>query len=350
MSHENNNVKQRQALWFAKQGMHVFMLRPGKRIPVGGCDSCRSSSPQYIPHTADDCECLAKGLGTHCHGSHAATTDPRIIKRWWTGRNENAGIGIHLAKSGLIMLDIDSHKNERVAARYAIPGVTPTISLGLTAADGWDSIAMLAAERDRANPCEESIDVKVLTPSGGLHIWYRVKDADRYRNIDGKLAWQVDVKAGAAFAVAPGTEVTGKGFYRPMGPWGEGPQALPAWLDAEIKRVKGYAVREEARDTLRDRLRANRNGEVKPPSQWFVNTVMGEAVEAVQAAPGGQRNAALNAAAFKVGRALVSRDATLMEEVSQVLQDAATAGGTPAAEARATVASGIAGGVRAASK
>jgi len=39
-----------------------------------------------------------------------------------------------------------------------------------------------------------------------------------------------------------------------------------------------------------------------------------------------------------------------MEEVSQVLQDAATAGGTPAAEARATVASGIAGGVRAASK
>jgi hypothetical protein len=105
-------------------------------------------------------------------------------------------------------------------------------------------------------------------------------------------------------------------------------------------------------ESLRDRLRARRTaatgGVAQSPSREFIETVMGEALEIIHGAPAGQRNAALNAAAFKVGRALVSRDETLLDGLSQALQDAATAGGTPVAEARATVASGIAGGVRSA--
>jgi hypothetical protein len=342
---KNLGAKARQALYLAARGMHVFPLQPGKRIPVGGCKRCRTSSPERVPHTAEDCACIPDGM--HCHGSHAATTDPEVIQRWWSmPKNTEAGIGVHLGKSGLIMLDIDSHKDGSVDADQAMPGVHPTITRGLTAYSGWDSIAMLAAERGQAEPWNEA-GVKVLTPSCGLHVWYRVSDPARYKNIDGKLAWQVDIKAGPAFAVAPGTWVEDKGVYAsPVGSsWGDGPAPLPAWLDAEIRRVGGWV--ELSRNSLRERLRGAQRPS-QPPSAEFIETVMGEALTAIQGAPSGQRNAALNAAAFKVGRALVARDGTLRDVLSERLMDAAVQGGTPHLEARATVASGMTGGIKAA--
>lgn len=348
----NLSVKARQALFLASQSMYVFPLQPGKRIPVGGCAKCRVGALRM--HRAEDCLCIPDGM--YCHGAHAATNDFNTIKRWWSmPRNTNAGIGINLGKSGLIMLDIDSHKDERVPAERAIPGVLPTISAGLTAADGWDSMAFLAGERNQPDPWLEP-GIQVVTPSGGLHIWYRVQDPELYKNIDGKLAWQVDVKAGPAFAVAPGTVITDdqgnfKGSYSPLrdSTWGDGPAPLPAWLDAEIRRVGGLKVSVKASDRqrLKDRLKAAQRPS-QAPSAEFVELVMSEALEAVQSAPGGQRNAALNAAAFKVGRALVSRDETLREALAERLEEAAMAGGTPAYEARATVASGLAGGIKAA--
>lgn len=346
----NLAAKVRQALWLASQGMHVFPLIPGRRIPVGGCDRCRTGSPEYMPHTADECACTE----THCHGSHAATTDPHKIVRWWSGRNQLAGIGIHLGRSGLVMLDIDAHQGRPASDDVVLPGVKRTVSAGLDAQNGWDSMAMLAAERNELEPWNDRAALRVFTPSGGLHIWYRAADADRYRSVDGKLAWQVDVKAGAAFAVAPGTEVYGKGWYQPAkgSAWGDGPTGIPAWLDREIRRVGGY-VKDGPRESLRARLRASHgrgDRQIQPPSDSLVEAVVAEAVEMVASAPGGQRNAALNAAAFKVGRALLSRDETLRESLASALEAAAVAGGTPASEARATVASGLAGGVRAALK
>lgn len=341
----NLSVKARQALFLASQSMYVFPLQPGKRIPVGGCAKCRVGALRM--HRAEDCRCIPDGM--YCHGAHAATNDFNTIKRWWSmPRNTNAGIGINLGKSGLIMLDIDSHKAEGVPAEQAIPGVTPTVSAGLTAYSGWDSIALLSVERNQPDVWSGP-GVRVLTPSGGLHIWYRVMYPEMYKNIDGKLAWQVDVKAGAAFGVAPGTVVDGKGEYRALMPgsaWGDGPAPLPAWLHAEISRVGGLNLPARPKG-LRDRIRSSR-GSSRAPSAEFIELVMSEALEAVQSAPGGQRNAALNAAAFKVGRALVSRDETLVHALAERLEEAAMAGGTPAYEARATVASGLAGGIKAA--
>lgn len=346
----NLSVKARQALFLASQSMYVFPLQPGKRIPVGGCAKCRVGALRM--HRAEDCPCIPDGM--YCHGAHAATNDFNTIKVWWSmPRNTNAGIGINLGKSGLIMLDMDSHKSERVPAERAIPGVTPTISRGLTAADGMDSMAFLAGERNQPDVWVGP-GVRVLTPSGGMHIWYRVSDPELYKNIDGKLAWQVDVKAGSGgFAVAPGTVILDdqgsvKGSYdaAPGSVWGNGPEPLPAWLDAEIRRVGGLKVSCKAGD--RQRLKDRLKGPSKPPSREFIELVMSEALEAVQSAPGGQRNAALNAAAFKVGRALVSRDETLREALAERLEGVAMAGGTPAYEARATVASGLVGGIKAA--
>lgn len=350
-SNSNLSPKCRQALWLAERGMHVFPLIRGMRIPTAGCKQCAPSSPDYVPHQAADCAC---GSGRPCHGSYAATVDAGRIRHWWAGRHADAGIGIHLGRSGLVMLDLDSHKSERVDAATALRGVRPTISKGLTAADGWDALAMLAAETGEQDPWQDPTAVRVLTPSGGLHIWYRVEDADRYRNIDGKLAWQVDVKAGAAFAVAPGTRVDGKGEYRalPGSSWGTGPTFLPVWLATEIRRVGGYTP-DAPSGGLAARLRGSqRPGDrvATPPSSELVETVVAEALDLLASAPSGQRNAALNAAAFKVGRALLSRDESLRDSLGERLEAAAVDGGTPASEARATVASGFLGGINAARK
>lgn len=340
-----------QALFLARQGMHVFPLQPGKRIPVGGCEQCRISPDRpSLPHRAEECECIP--AGRHCHGAHAATTDPDVIRRWWnpSGRNAAAGIGIHLAKSGLVVIDLDAHGGAAPAADKVLPGLTRRVSAGLVPGDGWDTYAMLCAERGRDAPWEDVRQgVMVRTPSGGLHVWYRVQHPERYRNTDGKLGWQVDFKAGAAFAVAPGTEVWGKGVYTPLGVWGDGPAVIPEWLDAEARRVGAYRDPEApARYSAADRLRGSRAAAAAPLTDALRATVTEEAVTAVREAPAGQRNAALNAAAFKVGRALVSRDESLQSSLAQMLEDVAVQGGTPHAEARATVASGIAGGIRAA--
>jgi hypothetical protein len=352
------DVKLKQALFLAGQGMHVFRLQPGKRIPMGGCDSCRTTSPHYDGHHADSCKCLHGGwiergginVAASCHGSHAATTDPDTIKRWWT-QAPTAGIGINLGKSGLVMIDIDAHQGDAPTAEQWVPGL-PAISwgTGVTISSGWDSLAYLAAVRGVQDPWNDERAVRVSTPSGGLHIWYRVPDADQWRNQDGKLAWQVDVKAGPAFAVAPGTEVTGKGSYGPVGPWGIGPGPMPSWLLGECKRAGAMpSGRPSARYNARDALRNRQDAARGVPDAYLAKVTEGVLAE-FHAAPAGQRNAALNRAAFRFGKSLVARDESLRDRLVSLLEEAAVAGGTPAIEARATVASGLAGGLRAAGK
>lgn len=357
MTHEIRNVKLAQALFLARQGMHVFRLQPGKRIPASGCDSCRTSSSYYDGHHASECLCLRNGwterdgskVAATCHGAHAATTDPEAIRYWW-GDAPTAGIGINLGKSGLVMIDIDAHVGQAPAYDKLIPGVTlPKWVTGLRINDGWDTLGILSAVRDAQDPWNNPGTIKVSTPSGGLHIWYRVPDADRWKSVDGKLAWQVDIKTGPAFAVAPGTRVDGKGSYSPVGPWGDGPGEMPAWLRDECERA-GATPRATARYSARDALRNARRGPQDPLSQAYVDKVTAAVLEEFRSAPGGQRNTALNRAAFRLGKSLLSRDETLREHLAGILEDEAVAGGTPVAEARATVASGLAGGVRAAGK
>lgn len=78
------------ALAFAKEGWHVFPLRPGTKIPL-----------------------IAKKDGGS--GAHDGTTDPDLIKSWWT-RWPSAGIGANLGDDR-IAIDIDvNHGGSRLAS------------------------------------------------------------------------------------------------------------------------------------------------------------------------------------------------------------------------------------------
>lgn len=69
------------ALWYAEQGIPVFPLTPGTKIPLKGSGGCLD-----------------------------ATTDPDHIDAWWAG-NPNANIGI--ATGYLVdVVDVDGHKGQ----------------------------------------------------------------------------------------------------------------------------------------------------------------------------------------------------------------------------------------------
>jgi hypothetical protein len=76
-----------------------------------------------------------------------------------------------------------------------------------------------------------------------VHLWYRAP-ANGLRQAladpQGRygLAWQVDIKAGWSYGIAPGA-VTAVGTYRLRSGDSKRPGRMPAWLAAEVQRVSG---------------------------------------------------------------------------------------------------------------
>lgn len=85
------------ALAYAARGLHVFPLAPRSKQPFKGTD-----------------------------GQHAATTDPDRIRAWWT-QCPDANVGIALAPSNLVALDIDAYHDddEKLAALQLEHGELP---------------------------------------------------------------------------------------------------------------------------------------------------------------------------------------------------------------------------------
>ncbi|MFJ1867600.1 bifunctional DNA primase/polymerase [Streptomyces sp. NPDC088097] len=226
------------AAWMARQGYPVHPLAPGTKTPAPNCSDCRDGR-----HPASECPCHARG--GWCHGFHAATTDLPTLSRWW--RTEpDFGIGVACGPAGLVVIDVDAHEAPLPDRQALLPGIAidPRVDLtGLTS--GFDTLALLAAYRSRPNPCEDASTLRVRTPSGGMHVWYRMPvGAPRFRCSSGSgskvaLAWQVDVRAVGGYIVAPSTR-TKAGAYRPV-PGARLPAPLPMWLGAELTRT-GHTV------------------------------------------------------------------------------------------------------------
>src|SRR3954453_449824 len=102
------------ALAFAKLGVHVFPVNENKE-----------------PRTL--------------HGLLDATTDADELRRWW-GMWPDAGIGAALGRSDMVAVDVDVK-------------------------DGRRGPDQLKALQKRHGKLPET--VRVLTPSGGWHLWYR---------------------------------------------------------------------------------------------------------------------------------------------------------------------------------
>lgn len=226
------------ATWMALRGYPVHPLAPGTKTPAPNCPECRTGR-----HAATACSCLAQGRW--CHGFHAATTDVGTVRQWWEAE-PGFGVGVSCGPAGLVVIDVDAHAAALPDRQRLLPGIPVDERVDLTGlSSGFDTLALLAAYRSRPNPCEDTSTLRVRTPSGGMHVWYRVpKGGPRLRCSSGSspkvaLAWQVDVRAVGGYIVAPGTR-TATGAYEAL-PGARLPGPLPLWLTAELVRT-GHGV------------------------------------------------------------------------------------------------------------
>jgi hypothetical protein len=140
-----------------------------------------------------------------------------------------------------VVIDIDRHEALPPARHRLLPGIAIPDSIDLTGlSNGFHTLGLLAALRRAIDPAEDETTLRVRTPSGGLHVWYRSSSEHTWLCSTGSssgraLAWQVDVRATGGYIVAPGT-VTSQGVYTPMG-HSRTPASLPEWLVQDLART-----------------------------------------------------------------------------------------------------------------
>uniref|UniRef100_UPI003F49278B bifunctional DNA primase/polymerase n=1 Tax=Nonomuraea bangladeshensis TaxID=404385 RepID=UPI003F49278B len=215
----------------------VHPLRPGAKTPAGNCSSCSERG-----HVAVGCPCLRQGRW--CHGFLAATLNEDLITSWWS-RTPGFGVGVACGPASLVVIDIDAHPAPVPDRKSLLPGIDIDQRVDLSGlANGFHTIALLAALRGEPSPATDVNTLRVRTPSGGLHVWYRAAPGETYLCSTGSssgraLAWQVDVRASGGYIIAPGTR-TKDGAYVVVGTCKE-PAPLPPWLRRELVRT-GHLV------------------------------------------------------------------------------------------------------------
>ena len=160
----------RAALWYGRNGWHVFPLRPCTKEPFAGI------------------------------GAYEATDDERTIFNWWR-RWPDANIAVHCGASGIIALDADSYKDTYGGA-------------GLLSSDDEDTVT-------------------ALTGGGGTHLLYAMPDDREYGNARGALPEGIDVRGmGGYLVVAPSIHPNGHPYQweSGYGPHEMPLHPLPAWL------------------------------------------------------------------------------------------------------------------------
>lgn len=120
------------ALAYAAADVKVFRVRRDK-APYGNCPRCDKPSSLYDGHRPEDCQC---GVPT-CHGFYAATTDPDLIRKWWT-EEPDANIGAPCKLNGWAALDIDPRNggDRSLALLEQRVGLLPATTMQITGGDG----------------------------------------------------------------------------------------------------------------------------------------------------------------------------------------------------------------------
>ncbi len=271
----------RSALDAAGRGWPVFPLRPGSKRPRAGLTGWEQR----------------------------ATVDTDRIRRWWSSHPHD-NVAIATGPAGLVVVDIDT----------ALPGEARPAEWS-KARSGLDVYRALAASLGG-----HRATWTVGTPSGGWHLYYRMPDHEGpWRNTTGRIGWHIDTRAGGGYVVAAYSVVQRRYYIvvddRP-------PTELPPWLAQRL------AAAPETPTQSGDCGQA-------PKARGYAPAALAGEVERVLDAPVGQRNAALNRAAWNLARHIASGvlDRADVEAALQVAGDAA-GGQTPTGVA-ATIRSAI---------
>jgi Bifunctional DNA primase/polymerase, N-terminal len=268
------------ALDAAGHGWPVFPLRPGTKRPQAGFTSWESR----------------------------ATVDPERITRWWT-RHPDDNVAIATGPAALVVVDLDvADAGERAPADW--PG----------ARSGLD------VYRELANEHEHVPTWTVATAGGGWHLYYRAPyRGGQWRKPAGRIGWHIDTRAAGGYVVAEGSAVDGR-LYVCID--AHGPAERPGWLAEGLAFPSPAPARPPA-------------GVPVPKGRGYAPAALAGEVQRVLDAPVGQRNAALNRAAWNLARHIASGilDRGDVEAALQVAGEAA--GGQTAAGVAATIRSAI---------
>ncbi|MFI8967014.1 bifunctional DNA primase/polymerase [Streptomyces sp. NPDC053493] len=332
------------ARWCASHGWPVHPLAPGKKTPAANCRSCRE-----LGHDRRTCPCRV--AGRWCHGFHAATLDSNLIQEWW-GSRPQMGVGVASGPANLVVIDIDAHTAPPPTRNRLLPGIDIAEDIDVSAmTTGFHTLAVLAALRGHNSPAEDATTLRVRTPSGGLHVWYRSADSRRWQCSSGSsptraLAWQVDVRADGGYIIAPGT-TTEAGTYRPVGSVLT-PAPLPAWLAQELQRTHHLpAAHVPAPRPVPGRARqavlAARGGS---PAVNVLATVLAEVAECAGSAEGTGFSEKLNRAAYTVGGLVAGGHLTAQDAQNALMETARQARPGQERRAEAIIRSGMTAGAR----
>ncbi|WP_329276951.1 bifunctional DNA primase/polymerase [Streptomyces sp. NBC_01451] len=211
------------ALQYAEHGYYAFQLRDGSKGFFGNCRRCDSKGDYYESdrHRDGRENCTLHPAGyARCHGLYAATTNPDVIRRWWSD-NPHANIGINCGRSGIALVDTD---------------VT----------DGKTGEANLAAIAASFEPLPDGPRARTAT-HGGHRLFDIPREMD-LRSSTGSdkqmtgLADAVDIKANGGLMVAAPSVIRDKktGLVKGQYVWENDPwqqrHDLPLWIPEEVER------------------------------------------------------------------------------------------------------------------
>jgi hypothetical protein len=237
-----------------------------------------------------------------------ATLDPDRIAAWWR-RHPLDNIAIATGPARLVVVDLDVAAPDEPRPP-AHPG----------ARGGIDVFAALA--RDHA--CPPGSTWTVETARGGRHLYYRAPaSGGPWRNTAGRIGWHIDTRAAGGYVVAPGSRVGG----RPYTLIHDTPPALLlAWIADALAPPAPPPPMAPAES---------------PKGRGYGAAALAGEVQRVVDAPHGQRNAALNRAAWNLARHIATGhlDRQLVEDALQTAGVAA--GGQSRVGVAATIRSAI---------
>lgn len=229
------------------------------------------------------------------HGFKDATTNATTIREWWA-RWPGAALGLDCGGAGLVVIDCD--------VKNGIDGIANFEALGI--------------DHDGA--------LHATTPSGGLHIVFRVNETP-LGNSAGKLAPGIDTRGAGGYIILPPSQID-SGKYIALDDWQREPPPLTGALEALL-------IKRPAAITL----------PTSPltPGAGYGDAALAAEVETVARAAEGARNDTLNRAAYSLGQ-LVAGGELDRAMVETALLQAARAAGLPERESLRTIESGLKNG------
>ncbi|MEG3153014.1 phage/plasmid primase, P4 family [Sphingomonas sp. ZT3P38] len=195
------------ALHFARRGWPVFPCSVKNKRPLVKKDVDGEGKP-------------IAGSG----GVSKATTDEDQIRAWWR-KWPNAMVGVSVGKAGMLVVDFDPRKDD------IVDPVTGEVTI-----DEW-TLDRLKGQLEAQMGCPLPVSLAVRTPSGGVHIYFRMPEGAPIGN-RGNLPKHVDVRGLGGYVIVPPSYCEGDA-NNATGPY----RWLRGDADAEIAEMPAALVR-----------------------------------------------------------------------------------------------------------